>query len=107
MSPPKTSPPLSDWRYVEMAGAEGHHAVDERLQPFGDEGLQHMALDRQAQPGHLGDPDELPAAASASLPQPMKPLTWSRRRPPGRLAADAGDLAILDDVDPALSAPRA
>ncbi len=34
-------------RHVEMAGAKGDDGVDEGFQPLGDEGLQHMAFDRQ------------------------------------------------------------
>eukprot|EP01035_Chromulina_nebulosa_P034131 gene34131-45762_t len=39
---------------VKMSGAEGDDAGNDRLQPFGDEGLQHVALDRQPHPGHGG-----------------------------------------------------
>ena len=34
---------------VEMAGAESHHDVDDRLDALGDEGLHGVALDRQSQ----------------------------------------------------------
>ena len=41
---------------IEMAGAERHHMIDQRLDAFGDEGLDDMRLDRQPQAGKRADP---------------------------------------------------
>ena len=72
------------------------------LHAFRHEGLQHMALDRQREPGHLrhvrSSCRRRPAPACW---QPMKPLVVSTPDDPAVVAADAGDLAILDDVDAA------
>ena len=38
---------------IEMPGPEGDHAVHQRLQPLGYEGLQHMAFNRHVNTGHL------------------------------------------------------
>ena len=48
-------PALVGLREIEELGAEGDDVVDQRLDRLGDEGLQDMALDRQAQPRHGGD----------------------------------------------------
>ncbi len=45
--------------------------------------------------------EELPAAASASLPQPMKPFVVFDASDPAIVATNARDLAILDYVDAA------
>ena len=37
---------------IEMSGAERDDVVDERLQPFGHEGLQDVAFERQRHAGH-------------------------------------------------------
>ena len=52
---------------IEMAGAEGHDAVDQRLDALGDEGLQHMAFDRQAQARHRGDARRVAGDGHADL----------------------------------------
>ena len=39
-----------------MPGAESDDAIDSRLDAFGDEGLEHVAFDRQAQARHRRKP---------------------------------------------------
>ena len=40
---------------IEMACAERHHMIDQRLDALGDEGLDHMRLDRQPQSRERAD----------------------------------------------------
>ena len=73
------------------------------LMRLGDEGLQHVALDRQAQPGHRGDARRTAGDRHADLAGADRA---ARRLDAGDLPAvvarEAGDLAVLDDVDAAL-----
>ena len=84
---------------VEMRRAVGDDAVDHRLQRLGDEGLQHVGLDRQAQPGQGRDWPVWPATASPTLPARIGPRVVSTPTTRAVLEDEAGDLAFLDDVD--------
>ena len=84
---------------VEVPCAEGDDARDQRLQAFGDERLQHMALDRELEACERRDARGVASAGEADLAR-------GDRAPRG---LDAGDgaardaeprhLAVLDDVD--------
>ena len=76
--------------------------VDEGFQRFGDEGLQHMALDRhRVDAGQLHDPSGAAGDRDRHL---LGADLAARGRDAGdavAVAQEAGDLAILDDVDAA------
>ena len=69
---------------VEMPRAEGDDGVDQRLHAFRHEGLQHMALDRQAQARHGGDLRRAPGAGKPDLlraDEALRGLDARRARP--------------------------
>jgi hypothetical protein len=78
-----------------------------RLDRLRDEGLQHVALDRQAQSRERATRDVLPATAMPTLRARIVPRVVSTptTRPPSR--TEARDLAVLDDVDAERRSPRA
>ena len=90
-----------------MSSAECDDAVDVRLDRLRHERLQHMALDRQLEPGHGGD---LGGIAGRRKPELLAADEAARGFYTDDLAVrgpDAGYFAVLDDVDTAESAPRA
>ncbi len=95
-------PALVGLAEVEMPRAEGHHRVDEGLQPLRHEGLEHVALDRQAQARHLRHPAGVPRRGQGELAAADEAAAGLHAfdRAVGA-AADAGYLAVLDDVDAA------
>ena len=80
----------------------------QRLDRFGDEGLQHMALDGQSQAGHGREPamccPRLPSRLCRARISP-RVVSTPVMRP--RFAHEAGHFAVLDDVDAADRSPRA
>ncbi len=69
--------------------------------PSDDEGLQHMALDRQLEAGHAGELGRVAGAGERQLAAADEALGGLDADGPAIVDADAGDLAILDDVDAA------
>ena len=103
MSPPKTRLPLSDWRNVEVAGAEGDDRVDQsvsaipRRRPAARGSRSACRRRRRASSrGRLtGDGDgDLPRAG-------MSPRVVVHAGHAVAVLQEARDLAVLDDVDAA------
>ena len=84
-----------------MPRPEGHHVVDEGLQPLGDEGLQHVALDRKPQPQHRGGDRGMPGRRQRQLPAADRAAGGLKLHRALALAPDAGHLAMGDHVDAA------
>ena len=92
---------------IEMAGAESDDGVDQRLQAFGDEGLQHMAFDRQAQAGHRRQPRGASGHGERDFLRPGRPARRFDAENSFGVDHEAGHFAVLQDIDAAPSAARA
>ncbi len=88
---------------IEMPRPEGDDARNERLDRFRHEGLQHMALDRQPQTGACGDPRTAAGHRQANLARADDSPRGLDPDDAIAIANEAGDLAILDDVDAAVA----
>jgi hypothetical protein len=84
-----------------MPHAEGDDAGDHRLQPLGDEGLEHVGLDRQAQAGHRRDLAGAAGDRHADLAGGDGAAGGLDPADAAVLDAEAGDLAVLDQIDAA------
>ena len=84
-----------------MPGAKGHHAIDIGLQSFRHESLQHMAFNRQLQARHgrhlrgIARRRKAEFLAADKSPVGLNPHDLALHR------LDAGDFAVLDNVDAA------
>ncbi len=87
---------------VEMPRAEGDDLVDHGLEALRHEGLQHVALDGQAQARHRRDLGGAPGAGEADLLRADEAARRLHAEHAPALDANARDLAVLDDVDAAL-----
>src|SRR5579883_3309170 len=85
----------------DMGLAEHDDGVEHRFQRLGDIGLDGKALDRKAQPGARHDGADMPRRGDRDLLRRDGAAARLDPDHPAALAADAGDEAILDDVDAA------
>ena len=84
-----------------MPGAECDDVVEHGLQAFGDKGLQHVALDRQAQPGQLAHTRGVASDGHADLLRSDRAAVGLDADHAAVAHVDAGHFAVLDQVDPA------
>ena len=68
---------------------------------LGDESLQRIAPERQAEPGHVGQHGGMTGHSDTELFRADGPARglYAAHRAGRRVAVDAGDGAILDDID--------
>ena len=87
---------------IEMPHSKAHHMVDHRLQPLSDKGLQDVAFNRQAHPGHCSDLTRAACRHNRHLLGPDRPARGLHAADLTILDVDAGHFALLDQIDPAL-----
>ena len=86
---------------VEMASPERRNAVDIGLDRFRHEGLQKMRLDRQGEARHGGEPRGIAGDRDAHLARADEAARCLDADHSSGLAADAGHLAMFENVDAA------
>src|SRR5699024_1958889 len=82
---------------VDVVG-HGHGRVH-GFEEFGDQGLQRMGLDRQADPGHVGEHRGVAGHGQGDLLGGDRAAVRLHADDLIADAFDAGDFAVLDDVD--------
>src|SRR5690606_9804216 len=84
---------------VDVHRVRHHHAVEHRLQQLGDEGLERVRLERQPDPGAGGEHRGVPGGGEGDAAGGDPAAAGVHAAHPAAGDVEAGDLAVLDEVD--------
>ena len=92
-------------RHVDVHGIRHHDRRMHRLEQFGDQRLQGMALQRRADTEHVGQRRRVSGRAQRDLARADVALGRAYPGDPVAVGVEPDDLAVLDDVDAGLIGP--